>query len=203
MGRAARIWELKASPFVTEIENYVDVNTLATTAYGMSTFAQLQFANHTARIYGGDLSGRVELWDGARGGTGTLSGVAGWLHGERTDSSTPLYQMMPMNLKMNFDEELRGLAAGAGIEAVDRKRNVDPNRYEQATPGYTLFDLHARYRRGSFAASGGVENLLNKAYALPLGGVNMDDFMAGMWMGTIRPLTGRGRSAYFGLSARF
>ena len=203
MGRGARLWELKAAPFVTEVEDYVDVNTLATTMYGMSTFAQLQFANHSARIYGGDVSGHAELWDTVRGGTGTLSGKAGWLHGERTGSATPLYQMMPMNLQLNFDEEIHGFAGGAGMEAVDRKRNVDPNRYEQTTPGYTLFDLHARYRLRNFEASGGVENLLNKCYEPPLGGVNMDDFMAGMWMGTIKPVTGRGRSAYFSLSARF
>ena len=75
---------------------------------------------------------------------------------------------------------------------MDRKRNVDPHRYEQQTPGYALFNVHASYRKGAFEASGGVDNLLNKAYELPLGGVNMDDFMAGMWMGSIKPVTGRG-----------
>jgi len=203
MSRGDRAWELKAAPFVTEIRNYIDVDTLATTTYGMSAFAQLEFANHDARIYGGDLSGSAELWNSTRGGTGTLSGVAGWLDGERTDSSTPLYQMMPLHARVNFDESIKGFAAGLGMEAVERKRNVDPHRYEQQTPGYTLFNLHASYRKGAFEASGGADNLLNKAYELPLGGVNMDDFMAGMWMGTIKPLTGRGRSAFFNLTARF
>lgn len=203
MSRSDRIWELKAAPFVTEIRKFIDVDTLATTVYGMSTFAQLQFANHDARIYGGDLSGNVQLWDCLRGGTGTLGGVAAWLHGERTDSSTPLYQMMPLNTRLNFDESVKGFSAGLGLEAVDRKRNVDPRRYEQQTPGYSLFNLHASYRKGAFEAGGGAENLLNKAYELPLGGVNMDDFMADMWMGTIKPVTGRGRSAFFSLSARF
>jgi hypothetical protein len=31
----------------------------------------------------------------------------------------------------------------------------------------------------------------------------MDDFMAGMWMGAIKPVTGRGCSAFFNLTARF
>jgi iron complex outermembrane receptor protein len=203
MSRGDRAWELKAAPFVTVIRNYIDVDTLTTTMYGMSTFAQLQFANHDARIYGGDLSGSAQLWDSIRGGTGTLSGVAGWLHGERTGSSTPLYQMMPLNAHINFDESVKSLSAGFGLEAVDRKRNIDPRRYEQQTPGYALLNLHATYRRGAFEASGGVDNLLNKAYELPLGGVNMDDFMAAMWMGAIKPVTGRGRSAFFSLTARF
>jgi iron complex outermembrane receptor protein len=203
MSRGDRIWELKAAPFVTEIRKYIDVDTLATTMYGMSTFAQLQFANHDARIYGGDLSGSTELWNSIRGGTGTLSGVAGWLHGERTGLSAPLYQMMPLNAHVNFDESVKGLSAGIGIEAADRKRNVDPRRYEQQTPGYTLFNVHATCRRGAFEASGGADNLLNKAYELPLGGVNMDDFMAGTWMGSVKPVTGRGRSGFFTLTARF
>jgi iron complex outermembrane receptor protein len=203
MSRGDRVWELKAAPFVTEIQKYIDVDTLATTMNGMSTFAQLEFANHDARIYGGDLSGSVELWNGLRGGTGTLKGVAGWLHGERTDRSTPLYQMMPLNMHVNFDEAVKGFGGGVGIEAVDRKRDVDPRRYEQPTPGYALLNLHASYRRGAFEAVGGADNLFNKAYELPLGGVNMDDFMAGMWMGTIKPVTGRGRSAFFNLTARF
>jgi iron complex outermembrane receptor protein len=203
MSRGDRAWELKAAPFVTEIRNYIDVDTLATTMYGMSTFAQLEFANHDARIYGGDLSGSAELWNNVPGGTGTLSGVAGWLHGERTGSATPLYQMMPLHARLNFDEALKEFSAGIGLEAVDRKRNVDPRRFEQQTPGYALLDLHASFRRGVFEAAGGADNLLNKAYELPLGGVNMDDFMAGMWMGTIKPVTGRGRSAFFNLTARF
>ena len=203
MSRGDRVWELKAMPYLTSIENYVDVDTLATTMYGMSTFAQLQFANHPARIYGGDLSGSTELWTGGRLGTGILSGVGARLRGKRLDSSTPLYQMMPLNVRLNFDEEVKGFMGGLGVEAVDRKRNVDPHRYEQQTPGYALFNAHASYRKGAFQVSGGVDNLLNKAYELPLGGVNMDDFMAGMWMGSIKPVTGKGRSGFFSLKARF
>lgn len=86
---------------------------------------------------------------------------------------------------------------------MDRKNHVDPRRHEQHTPGYALFNLHASYRKGAFEASGGVNNLLNKAYELPLGGVNMDDFMAGMRMGAIKPVMGRGQSGFFSLTAWF
>jgi iron complex outermembrane receptor protein len=202
-GAGEHAWEVRATPYLTYIENYVDVDTLATTMVGMSTFAQLQFANHDARIYGGDLDGSAVLWNSGRFEQGRLSGVGAWLHGERLDSSTPLYQMMPLNARVSFDEQVKGLAAGVGVEAVDRKRNVDPRRFEPQTPGYTLFNVHASYRKGAFVVSGGADNLLNKAYELPLGGVNLDDFMAGMQMGTIEPVTGRGRSGFISLSARF
>jgi iron complex outermembrane receptor protein len=200
---ARKQWELKLSPYLTYIQNYVDVDTLMTTMYGMSNFAQLQFANHNARIYGADFSGNGMLWNNDRFGQGKISGVAGWLHGERLDTSTGLYQMMPVNARVAFDEELKGFTAGVGVQAVDRKSNVDPHRFEQVTPGYTLFNLHAGYRRGHLQANAAADNLLNKDYELPLGGVNFDDFMASGWTSRIKPLTGRGRSFYAGLTVRF
>jgi iron complex outermembrane receptor protein len=196
-------WAIKLTPYMTYVQDYVDVDTMMTTMYGMSTFAQLQFANHDARIYGTDLSGSAVAWSSLNFGQGKIGAVAGWLHGERTDTSTGLYQMMPLNLRIALDEELKGLTAGLTIQAVDRKSSVDPHRFEQKTPGYTLFKVHAGYRRGHFLANAAADNLLNKWYELPLGGVNFDDFMESMWMGQIKPLTGRGRSVSFSLTAQF
>ena len=200
---SASPWDFKFTPYMTYIQQYVDVDTLKTKTYGMSTFAQLQFANHDARIYGADLSAIGSIWNGHTFGVAKIGAVAGWLHGERLDTSTGLYQMMPVNLRVVFDEEFKGLTAGFGIQAVDRKSNVDPHRFEQTTPGYSLFNVHASYRRGHLFASVATDNLLNKTYDLPLGGVNFDDYMGSMWMGKIKPLTGRGRSASFNLTAQF
>ena len=202
-GAVRKPWELKLTPYETRVQGYVDVDTLATTMYGMSTFAQLRFANHSARIYGADFSGGTTVWNGDQWGRGRLSGVAGWLHGERLDTGTGLYQMMPLNLRMAFDEELKGWTAGVGVQAVERKSRVDPHRYEQPTPGYALFNLRTGYRRGLLRMGAAADNLLNRDYELPLGGVNFDDFMASMWMAQIKPLTGRGRSGSFSLTAQF
>ena len=129
--------------------------------------------------------------------------MGGWLHGERLDTRTGLYQMMPLNARITCDEEMRGVTAGLGLQAVDRKSHLDPKRMEQATPGYALFNIHTAYRSEHLQAAAEADNLFNRTYALPLGGVNLDDFMAGMWMGTLNPLTGRGRSATFSLTAHF
>ncbi len=201
--RARKQWNVEVTPYLTGIQKYIDVDTLATATYGMSTFAQLRFANHNARIYGADLSASGTLWNSSAFGQGKIGIVGAWLHGERLDTSTGLYQMMPLNAQVNFDEEMRGLTAGIGVQAVDRKSNVDPHRFEQTTPGYALFNFHSAYKRGHFEANIGGDNLLNKCYELPLGGVNFDDYMASMWMGQIKPLTGRGRSFHGGLTARF
>ncbi len=195
--------EIKVTPYSNYIQDFVDVDTLMTTMYGMSTFAQLRFANHNTRISGIDISGNSTFWNNTKFGQGRISGVAGWLHGERLDTSTGLYQMMPFNVRVAFDEELKGFAAGIGLLDVDRKSNVDPHRFEQSTPGYALLNAHAGYTRGHFRMSIAAENLTNKFYELPLGGVNFDDYMASMWMAQIKPLTGRGRSVYGSLTARF
>jgi iron complex outermembrane receptor protein len=201
--RTHKVWEFKLTPYETHIQDYVDVNVMQMVMYGMSNFSQLQFANHNAEIYGADLSGFASLWQSESYGVGKLSFVGGWLHGRRLDSKIPLYQMMPLILRVNFDEELKGLTAGFGVQAVDRKSDVDPNRFEQSTPGYALFNLHAGYQRAFLRVSAASDNLLNRHYELPLGGVNFDDFMASMWMNQILPLTGRGRSSYASLTVRF
>jgi iron complex outermembrane receptor protein len=200
---ARKAWEIQLTAYETHVQDYVDVNTLGTVTYGMSTFAQLRFTNHNAGLHGADLSGHTTIWNSSTFGKGTISGIAGWLHGERLDSQTGLYQMMPLNLRVALDEELKGWTAGAGVEAVDRKSNVDTHRFEQATPGYVLFNMHAGYDRGYLRLRAGADNLLNREYELPLGGVNFDDFMASMRMSRIKPLTGRGRSVYASLSVQF
>lgn len=188
-------WQIKATPYETHIQDYIDVNTMALFPQGMTTFAKLRFTNHNAGIHGGDLSGQGSLWSGTRFGSATLSGVGSWLHGMRLDTHTGLYQMMPLNLHLGIDESLKAWTAGFSMDAVDRKSNVDPHRFEPQTPGYTLFSVHTGYRLERLQISAAVDNLLNKEYALPLGGVNLDQFMAGNAMGKVGPVTGIGRSA--------
>jgi iron complex outermembrane receptor protein len=202
-GVASKAWEINLTPYETSIQDYIDVDTMMTVIYGMSNFAQLKFANRNARIYGLDFSANRTFWQNERYGQGKLSSTGGWLRGERLDTRTPLYQMMPLHVRINLDEELNGFTGGVSLHAADRKSRVDPMRLEQVTPGYALFDLRAGYHRGFLEANAAVDNLLNRCYELPLGGVNFDDFMASGWMSEIKPLTGRGRSVSFGLTARF
>jgi iron complex outermembrane receptor protein len=202
-GTADKAWEIKITPYETSIQDYIDVDQMMTVSYGMSNFAQLQFANHNARIYGIDSSASGTLWKSDGCGQGKLSGTGGWLRGERLDTQTPLYQMMPLHARVNLEEELKGVTGGVSLDAVDRKSRVDPNRLEQTTPGYALLGARVGYRRGVLEANVAAENLLNRSYELPLGGVNFDDYMASGWMSSIKPLTGRGRSVSFSLTARF
>ena len=201
--RLRKQWEIKLTPYQTYVQDYIGVDQLATQAYGDSTFAQLRFANHDARIYGVDLSGDVSLWHSSRFGLGELGGVAGWLRGTMIETGNSLYQMMPLNARVGFNETLKAWTAGVELQAVDRKSHVDPLRFEQQTPGYALLNLHLGYQWRRVRLDLGGANLLNKFYYLPLGGVNFDDYMASGWSGQIMPLTGPGRSLYTGLTVRF
>jgi iron complex outermembrane receptor protein len=196
-------WEVAVTPYETFVQDYIDVDQLATQAYEMSTLSQLMFANHDARIWGIDMNGTATIWKSEKFGRGALTGVGGWLHGRRLDSGTGLYQMMPFNARIGVKEIYKGFSGGPDIQLVDRKRDTDPLRFEQPTPGYALVNFTAGYQWRHLRLEGGGSNLLNKWYYLPLGGVNFDNFLASGWMGQITPLTGAGRSFYMGMSVPF
>lgn len=196
-GQMPKPWEVKLSPHLNYIQNYIDVDVASMSMMGPPL---LRFANHDARIGGGDLSGFVTLWSNDTAGTTKLSGGGAWLHGTRTDSDTPLYQMMPLNVRLALDEEVKGLIVGVGSEIVDSKSRLDPNRMELRTPGYALFNLHAAYKSKYVQGGFRVDNLFNHLYDLPLGGNNIDIYQA---TGSMTPVTGRGRSASVNLTATF
>jgi iron complex outermembrane receptor protein len=196
-GQAPKPWEVKLTPHLNYIQDYIDVDVASMSMMGLPL---LRFANHDARIGGGDLSGFATLWNNNAAGTGRLSAVGAWLHGTRTDSNIPLYQMMPLNLRLAFDEEVKGFNAGFGSEMVDSKSRLDPNRMELLTPGYAVFNLHAAYKSKVVQGGFRVDNLFNRLYELPLGGNNIDIYNA---TGNMTPVTGRGRSASINLTATF
>lgn len=195
-------WQWQLTPFVTLIEDAIDVDLLRTRTSGAYAYTQLRFANHTARLYGGDLAASGLLWrQGAE--KLSLSGHGKWVNGTRTDAHTPLYQIEPLKLRLGLDNEWKGLTLGAALTAVDRKARVDRKRLEPVTHGYALVNLKAGYRRGPIEAGLTADNLFNRLYAEPLGGVNIDDEMAAGWTSAIKPVNGAGRSVGFHLTAQF
>ena len=107
--RARKAWEIKLTPYVTHIQDYVDVDTLGTATYGMSTFAQLRFANHNAAHprrrsvwQRGDLEQR-QLRAGQDQRRGGLAARREARH------STGLYQMMPLNAARGLRRGTEGI----------------------------------------------------------------------------------------------
>jgi iron complex outermembrane receptor protein len=191
---ARKIWELKATPYFTHVQDYIGVNVIGTSTYGASTFNQLQFANHNAELYGLDVSGLVSLWDNSCCGNGRLKGSLGYVRGKLIETGDSLYHLMPLNVRLGLEQKLTGWTNEIELQLVGRKSQVDPLRYEPVTAGYGLVNLRTGYEWKSVRLDVGVTNLFNKFYHLPLGGVTFDNYLATGWMGRIGPLAGQGRS---------
>ena len=181
-------WGLKLTPYYTKIQDYIDVKTLV--APTASAVGYLQFMNVNAHLFGADVSGYTALWDNAENGKGTLKGILSYTRGYRDDGGS-LYHLMPLHAKVSLDRVSGAWKNGIDIETVGSKESVDTRRNEPTTPGYALVDLRTGYAWSKqFNMDFSVTNLLDKNYALPLGGIDTINYSAA----TYTPLQGMGRS---------
>jgi iron complex outermembrane receptor protein len=194
-------WGFKLTPYYTVIQNYIDVDLIGsvpTTATKWAGVQLLQFVNNDALMYGADASGFVGVWDNAQYGAGTLKGTAGYTRGMRKDGGS-LYHVMPFHAKVSLDEVKGALNAGLDVTAVASKDSIDTLRVEPETPAYTLIDLRVGYQiNKSIRFDLAVTNLMNLAYAMPLGGV---DLVNNTKTGT--PMQGAGRSVDMAVNVKF
>ena len=202
-GAAADGWSLRIAPFYTRVHNYIDVVKLAdfTNMMGMPTgFVQLRFANRDAELYGVDVSGSLALWQSSSAGTAKLIGTASWLRGRNLDDGGSLYHQMPFNATFALEHRLGGWESTVELAVVADKNRVDATRNESRTNGYALVNLRTGYAWGKYRLGLDVQNLFDKGYDLPLGGMSLGDYKA---TGDLRPVPGRGRSFNIGLTAKF
>ena len=201
-GQGKAGWFLKAAPYYTHVNDYIDatyVKNLVSTS--VAHFNQLQFNNEEAEFYGIDVSGALPVLTSAYGQT-KLTGSLAYVHGENLSAHTPLYHQMPLNAKVAASQHLGAFDGAIEVQWVDSKTRVDPSRVEATTAAYTLVNLRTGYNWRAFRFSVDVENLLDKAYFLPLGGESLGDYKAG-GRTSLRATPGRGRSVNVGLTARF
>lgn len=184
-------WELRLSPFFSEIKNFIDADYL-----GQSMGANfLKFANHDAVVYGADFSARAKIsYDTS------IKAIASYTRGHRKDGKADLYHVMPFNGKILFSHSYRKWSGEFVIHLVNKKTQVNQLRNEPTTPGYALFDLETTYQMSKvLKINFGVSNLLNQHYGLPLGGVDLVNFSSG----ARTPVAGMGRSYNLALNFDF
>ncbi|MBI4455814.1 MAG: TonB-dependent receptor [Acidobacteria bacterium] len=211
---ARKNWELKITPYYTRVQDYIDVDRCPVIADGSSGctaarfaattgFVTLQFANHDARLYGVDGSGRLPLGGATKLGDFALSGVLGYVRGENLDTGDNLYHIMPLNAKLTLEHQRGNWSSAFDFEAVDANENVQAVRNELRTAGYALLNLQTSYQwhltdRASLRLDAGIDNLGNRNYVLPLGG----RYWVGDKTGS-SSVPGMGRSFYGGLTFKF
>ena len=208
---ADRNWWLKATPYYTQVTDYIDA--VRCTAGASCTlnntntsnqFVVLNYANQSARLYGLDLSGHVPL---ANGGFGqfALKGLINYTKGENRDTGDDLYNIMPLNAKATVNHQFGGWNNALELVMVSSKDQVSDVRNEIKTPGYGLTNLRTSYTWKQVRLDLGVENLFDKYYASPLGGAYVGQgttmMTNGIPWGVAVP--GMGRSIYAGFNLKF
>jgi iron complex outermembrane receptor protein len=193
-------WELKVTPYYTYVEDYIDADFVRAQN---ANFVTLKFANHDARLYGVNVSGTMPLWASAEAGRFSLSGILGYVDGENLDRGDNLYHMMPLDARLALNHRLGGWASALEVTLVDEKSQVDDLRNEPVTPGYALVNLRTSYEWENVRVDLGVENVFDKLYYPPLGGVDWAGYKAAGQVGAISPVAGEGRSFNAGVTVKF
>lgn len=195
---AQKEWGTKFTPYYTKVKNFIDIDAahMYTAADGRRYF---QFVNTDAHLFGANFSGYLTLWDNAENGKGMLRGNAGITRGFR-DNGGSLYHMMPVHAKISFDRISGPWNNGIDLKTVASKKTVDTLRKEPETAGYAIVDLRTGYAWSKqFQMDVSITNVFDKAYALPLGGVDLINYANTSYT----PLQGIGRSFNAALSYKF
>jgi len=196
-------WELKVTPYYTRINDYIGVTKVGEKIYTSETLNILKFANHDARIYGLDISGKLSLWKNSAPGSGQLRGNLGYVSGKDLNTGSTLYHIMPLNGYLILEQSIAGWINAVELKIIGGKSETDPLRFEPTTDAYTLLNLRTAYQWKNLRVDLGVTNLFDKYYNLPLGGINYDNFLHTKPNGNIQPLAGPGRSFTVGVTQTF
>lgn len=218
---ADRQWEFKATPYYTHVTDYIDVNRCAAGMMGgcsgnfvpnpaSNQFVRLKYDNHSARLYGLDLSGKMPLAQSGIGELG-LKGMLSYTRGKNRKTGDDLYNIMPLNAKLILTQQKGAWDNALEVIGVAAKRNVSQVRNEMKTPGYGLVNLRFSHAWKQVRLDFGIENLFDRYYEMPLGGAYLGQGttmtaaavptgVVPMW-GT--PVPGMGRSLYAGINVKF
>ncbi|MBV0932108.1 TonB-dependent receptor [Marinobacterium weihaiense] len=197
-----RRWFVTATPFYTHVNDYIDA--VQRPGWQADQFNVLQYDNQDARLYGIDLAMQMPLASTDWGDWG-LQGVINYTNGQNRDTGDDLYNIMPLNGRFTLTHRQAGWDNAVEWVVVDEKDSVSDVRNELQTDGYSLINLRASHSWQQTRLDFGIENLFDRGYALPTGGVYTGQgrtmSMNGIPWGIAVP--GMGRSAYVGVKVTF
>nr|MDP2191237.1 TonB-dependent receptor [Rhodoferax sp.] len=207
---AQKEWGLKVTPYLTRVQDYIDASACPVTrgsclAVNPTTgFLHLTLANQSARLYGLDVSGYMPLAKTNDFGNFTATGMMSYVKGKNTTTDGNLYNMMPLNARLALVQRMGRWTNTVEALLVDAKSEVSQVRNEIKTAGYGLLNLRSSYEWDKVRLDLGIENALDRFYALPLGGAYIGQ---GTTMNTSAPygsaVPGAGRSIYAGVTVKF
>jgi len=208
-------WGLKLTPYYTYVDDYIDAARCnASAAYSAclmpsqtssDAFVYLQFVNESAKLYGIDVSGYFPLVKDSEYGSFTATGLLNYVRGKNKTTGDNLYNIMPLNAKLAVAQRLNNWTNTVEVELVDDKNDVSDVRNELQTKAYGLVHLRSNYKWKGVSVNVGVENVFDKFYNDPLGGVyfGQGKTMSGTGVDWGLSVPGMGRSVYAGVNYTF
>ncbi|MGZ8984588.1 MAG: TonB-dependent receptor plug domain-containing protein [Methylotenera sp.] len=200
---AKQDWQFKLTPYYTYVQDYIGAKRIGTMGPMLGSRPILQFDNQDAQFYGIETVGKASLWDSGDFGRGRVTGHLNWTRGERVGNGDDLYHIMPLNARFAIEQNKGAWNNALEVEFVSNKTRVDDARLEPKTAGYGLLNLRSSYQWKQARLDLSANNLLDKYYELPLGGVAYADWKAAGSMGPIGALPGMGRSVNVGLTLNY
>jgi iron complex outermembrane recepter protein len=198
-------WQLKASPYFTYVDDYIDAVACAsvgkTCMARTDGFANLSLDNQSARIVGLDINAKKLLVEKAGFGRFTALGLLSYIRGKNTETNDDLYNIMPLNAKLGLEHQLGAWKNNLEVRVVASKNHVQDIRKEVETGGFSLFNFYTSYDWKSARLDLAIENIFDKLYADPLGGAYLGQG-ATMGQGVLQgvQVPGIGRSVNVGLT---
>jgi len=140
----------------------------------------------------------------------TICRAQGWsIDGLPAPDKVNLYHMMPLHGSVALEHDLQTdwgkFSNYLGVEVVNRKTTVAKTYGEPETPGYVLVNLRTSYQYRKVKLDVGVDNLLDKAYFHPLGGVYIAHTVPPFTYspGKLPPVPAMGRSVFVAVNLEF
>ncbi|WP_407275661.1 TonB-dependent receptor [Halothiobacillus sp. DCM-1] len=198
-------WGVKLAPYYSYVEDYIDVRCAPGVTCKPNQFNVLQYVNQNARLYGADLSAHTVLAESAGLGRLSAKGQISYIHGRTTATGDALYNIVPWTGKVALVHERGAWQSTVETVFVGAKSDTTAVRGEPATGGYALVNLSTGYTWHGLRVDVGIDNLFNRFYNLPQGGVYVGQgktmAINGVPFGV--PVPGPGRSIYTRVSYRF
>lgn len=207
---------LSVTPYYTYVQDYIDVRRCPTTVCGSSAavrasltattgFVYLQFVNQASELHGVDVSAHSVVARSDRYGRFTASGTLSVVRGQYQAGGDNLYNIMPVNSRLALTHALGRLTSVVDVQLVGSKQNLSRVRNEVGTGGYGLLGLRSSYGWQGVRVDVGVENVLDRFYAPPLGAlyVGQGATMSGSAIPWGIPIAGAGRTFYANVSLSF
>ena len=177
------------------------MNQMASTAY-----VYLKFVNQSAKIYGFDAMAEGLVTDSADWGEVKATLQFNYTRGQNRDTGDSLYNIMPLNMMVAFNQKLNEWNNRFELEWVNAKDKVSSTRNELTTDSFALVNLRSSYSlTDAVRLDFGIENLMDKFYQHPLAGAYLGQgkTMSGNGVAWGTAVPGKGRSFYLALNASF